>query len=245
MTRVLIVDDEALARVRLKDLLQEIADIEIVGEANNGSDALTKIEQLEPDIVLLDIRMPVMDGLEAARHLAAWDDAPAVIFTTAHDEHALAAFEANAIDYLLKPVRRERLEQALRKAQRPAAHNVALAHVSNGETRSHICAHQRGNVILIPVTDIYYFQADSKYTTVHHRHGEILIDEPLKQLETEFAAHFTRIHRNALVANREIAALEKDSNGHFQLRLRHLDVVLEVSRRLAPEVRRVLNEMGG
>lgn len=245
MIRVFIVDDEALARVRLKDLLQEIADVEIIGEASNGSDALTQIERLEPDVVLLDIRMPVMDGLETARHLADWPDAPAVIFTTAHDEHALAAFEANAIDYLLKPVRRERLEQALRKAQRPAAQTAVLEQAREGEARSHICAHQRGNLVLIPVTDIFYFQSDSKYTTVHHRSGTVLIDEPLKQLEQEFAAHFTRIHRNALVANHEISALEKDSNGHLQLRLRHSDVVLEVSRRLAPEVRRVLNEMRG
>ncbi|MCW8874621.1 MAG: response regulator transcription factor, partial [Gammaproteobacteria bacterium] len=162
--RCVIVDDEALARERLRSLVEEVAGLEVCGEAANGRDALLQCETLQPDLVFLDIRMPVMDGLEAARHLASAERPPAVIFTTAYGEHALEAFETHALDYLLKPVRRERLVQALERVRRiTQGSSVALAGLPESQVRSHICARVRGTLQVMPVAGIRYFQADSKY----------------------------------------------------------------------------------
>lgn len=235
--KVLLVDDEPLARERLRRLLAELPDCEISGEAADGRAALSAYEQQQPDVVLMDIRMPGMDGLEAARHLAGLPDPPAVIFTTAFGDHALEAFEACAVDYLLKPIRSERLAAALGNARRLTRAQAARLDTASGGVRSHICVRVRGNLHLVPVTDIRFFRADNKYVTVRTGDAEYLIEEPLKDLEDEFGARFLRIHRNALVAADFIAGLEKDSEGQCLVVLGGIDERLEVSRRHLPEVR--------
>lgn len=242
--KILIVDDEPLARSRLSALLEEIGGNEVVGEAGNGQQAIAMSVSLEPDVVLLDIRMPGMDGLEAARHMAVAETPPAVIFTTAYDEHALSAFETRAVDYLLKPVRQARLEEALNGACR---HTRALLNTLHREvgapennTRTHICAKVRDNLQLIAIPDIYYFLAEHKYTTVRHTQGETLIEEALKSLDAEFGELFTRIHRNALVATAWISGLQKTPDGRQAIAFRDIDDRLEVSRRHLPGVRKHL-----
>ena len=239
--KILIADDEAPARTRLRRLVEEIDGHDIVGEAANGREALLLSDKTQPDVLLLDIRMPGMDGLEAARHVATLENPPAVIFTTAYGDHALEAFAAHALDYLLKPIRKERLAQALthvRKLNR--AQSAALSNVETAQARSHICARVRGALQLVPVGEIVYFLADQKYVTVRYSEGSVLIEESLKALETEFAAAFTRIHRNALVAAAHIVGLERDDDGHVHVRLRGVTERLEVSRRHAAELRQRL-----
>jgi two-component system, LytTR family, response regulator AlgR len=240
--RVLIVDDEPPARDRLRRLSAEIAAIECVGEAANGVEALALAESTRADVVLLDIRMPGMDGIEVARHLATFEQPPAVIFTTAFDQYALAAFDAQAVGYLLKPVRRERLESALQKAARltrPQLARIAAA-AQLGQKRGHIAARLKDKVRLIPLEDIYCLIADQKYTTVHHKGGSDLIEDSLKALEEEFATEFVRVHRNSLVALRHLAAVERTADGHYQARVRDTELTLPVSRRLAADVLRRL-----
>ncbi len=242
--KILIVDDEPLARSRLCDLLDDIGGHEIVGEACNGHEALEKTAALQPELLLLDIRMPKMNGIEMALHLSRQHNPPAVIFTTAYGDHALKAFEANAIDYLLKPIRRARLEQALAKVHPPST--LALQHATpedDSPRRKHICAHYRGGLKLIPIEEIICFQADSKYVAVYHLEGEVLIDEPLKALEQEFNDRFTRIHRSALVANNYIESLNKNSDNQHRLTLRGMEQSLEVSRRQLPAVRKIINKL--
>jgi len=168
--RVLIVDDEPPARERLRSLLGELDDVVVAGEAANGREALEMCVELEPDVVLLDIRMPGMDGIEAARHMNALDDPPAVIFTTAHDEHALEAFEAQAIGYLLKPVRLEKLARAIRRAARVAGPQLMrIAEQSQlGRRRSQICARLGSELRPIPVGELFYFPAGQKYLPLPH-----------------------------------------------------------------------------
>ena len=212
--KALVVDDEALARERIIALLRECG-VETVGEAADGRAAVEAAARLRPDLVMLDIRMPVMDGLEAARHMAALEAPPALIFCTAYDEHALAAFEASAIDYLVKPVRLERLRTALERARRFAAGTLDKIEAGTGSprARSHLCARVRGNLVLVPVGDIVYLLAEDKYVVVHHVRGEVLIEEALKALETEFDDRFVRIHRNCLVARDRITGLVRGADG--------------------------------
>jgi two-component system response regulator AlgR len=233
MTKVLIADDEAPARSRMRRLLDELTDYEVVGEAANGSEALQMSLAMSPDIILLDIRMPDMDGIETARHLATLDDGPAVIFTTAYDSYAVDAFDAHAIGYLLKPVRRERLERALEFAARFGQPEIAaLVHdPQQPVARGNICARRGADLHLIPVEEILYFQADQKYITVRHVHGEDLIDEPLKELAHEFADRFIRIHRSALVALSWVERMEKTADGQYEVWLRNCAEPLPVSRR--------------
>ena len=235
--RILLVDDEALARERLHRLLAELPGCVVVGEAGDGRDALLQYDQLQPDVVLMDIRMPGMDGLEAARHLAGLPDPPAVIFTTAFGDHALEAFETCAVDYLLKPIRRERLSAALGNARRLTRAQAAQLDADTGGARNHLCIRVRGNLQLIPVSDVRFFRADNKYVTVRTGDAEYLIEEPLKDLETEFSGRFLRIHRNALVAADFIAGLEKNAEGQCVVLLRGIEERLEVSRRHQHEVR--------
>ena len=238
--RTLIVDDESPARQRLRALLGEQGDHEVVGEAASGREALELCARLDPDVVLLDIRMPGMNGIETARHLNALEEPPAVIFTTAHDEYALEAFETQAVGYLLKPVRREKLARALRHAARVAAPQlVRLAEQTQlGRRRGQICARLGDQLRLIQVEDVYCFVADQKYVTVRHRQGDDLIDESLRSLADEFAPDFVRIHRNALVALRYVAAVERNPDGQYCVRLKEHDDLLPVSRRHAAEVLR-------
>lgn len=244
--KILIVDDEPLARARMTRLLQDIVSAEIVGEAKSGKEALLRSSVLHPDVVLLDIRMPEMSGLETALHLSQMQHPPAVIFTTAFSEHALAAFEANAVDYLLKPIRRERLEEALNKAQKiNRAQLLELGKQDeSSQARSHISAYMSGNLQLVPSEKIYYFQAEQKYVSVRHNEGQLLIDDSLKSLEDEYGDRFLRVHRNSLVAVGFIESLEKDADGKYQICFRNIDDRVEVSRRMVAATRRRLKELG-
>ncbi len=241
--RVLIVDDEPPARRRLASLLADLKLGEVVGEAANGKQALELVTRDSPDVLLLDIRMPGMDGLEVAGHLAALDHPPAVIFTTAYDQHALQAFEARAVDYLLKPVRRDRLQEAVERAVRLTQAQLKALRHDNTRARTHISATMYGNLCLVPVEDIRYFQADQKYVSVVYPGGQVLIEEPLKALEVEFGDRFLRVHRNALVAVRHVVALERAADGRYQLRFEGTDQALEVSRRLLTAVKKRLKEL--
>jgi two-component system, LytTR family, response regulator AlgR len=240
--RVLIVDDEPPARERLGRMLSELPGVAVVGEAANGAEALDACARMVPDVVLLDIRMPGMDGIEAARHLNALDEPPALVFVTAHDEHALAAFEAQALGYLLKPVRQEKLARAIQRAARVAAPQLQrVAEQSQlGRRRQQVAARLGDQLRLIPVEDIYYFAAGQKYVTVRHRGGNDLIDEPLRALAAEFAPDFVRIHRNSLVAVRHVAAIERGAEGQYLVRMKDCEEPLAVSRRHATEALRHL-----
>ena len=248
--KALIVDDEPLARSRLARLLEGMDGIEIAGEASSGREAIEQSDSLNPDIVLLDIRMPEMDGLEAAMHLSQLAQPPAIIFTTAYNEHALAAFEANAVDYLLKPIRRERLADALARARRiNRAQLLGINQLQDseegGQGRSHISANIGGNLQLVPVEEVIYFQAEQKYVMVRHLGGQLLIDDPLKSLEAEFSDRFLRVHRNSLVAMPYVQGLERIPGGRYEIYFRNIDDRVEVSRRLATTVRKRLKGVGG
>ena len=234
--KVLIVDDEPPARERLRGLLTEIGDVDVIGEAANGAEALSCVHDLAPDVLLLDVRMPGMDGLEAARHLNVLEEPPAVIFTTAYDQYAVEAFEAHAVGYLLKPVRKEQLAAALTRAGRlTRAQLQTLA--AAGTRRSHLAARRRDGLRLIPLEEVQYFLADQKYTTVRHLGGEDLIEDSLRLLESEFGASFVRIHRNALVGVKYLERIERTAEGQYFVRLRGCEAPLPVSRRMAGELK--------
>ncbi|MGE0387625.1 MAG: LytR/AlgR family response regulator transcription factor [Gammaproteobacteria bacterium] len=239
--RVLIVDDEPLARERLVALLRECGAGAAVHEAGNGLEAIEAVAAHAPDVVLMDVRMPGMDGLEAARHLGSLPTPPAVVFTTAYGDHALAAFEANAVAYLLKPIRRDKLEQALVRA---AALSAAGAHVSGAAApsggRSHLSAVIGGNLRLVPAAEVRCFVAEQKYTTVIWPGGELPIEDSLRALEDEFGERLLRVHRNALVAVKFVQGLDRDAEGGWHVVLDGTDKRLAVSRRLLSEVRRRL-----
>lgn len=248
--KVLIADDEPLARERLARLITALPGYEpLLESATNGLETLQLVAEQQPDIVLLDIRMPGMDGLQAAAKLCDMPDAPAVIFCTAHGEYALDAFAVSAVGYLLKPVRSEDLADALANAQKLNRLQLCNLGRSNGlgdsaQARSHISARTRKGVELIPIDDVLYFIADHKYVTLRHADGEVLLDEPLKALEDEFGDHFVRIHRNALVARHRIERLQRSSVGHFQLHLKGLDEeTLTVSRRHVPGLRKLMDQL--
>ncbi len=242
--RVLICDDERPARERLVRLLREIDSVEIAGEAENGLDCLQKVNALEPDVVLLDMRMPVMDGLTAAEHLSRRNFPPAVIFCTAYEEHALAAFKVQAAGYLLKPVVKDQLADALHRATGiNQAQLKLLQEQPTPERRTHIAARTHRGMELIPIEDIRYFLADQKYITVRHSAGEILIDETLKDLENEFCGLFIRIHRNALISLSYLEGLELAAPGQYQVRIRGIEERLTISRRHLAEVRGTMQKL--
>ena len=242
--KILIVDDEALARDRLSQILDDSDEHDVVGEAENGEQALEIARTSAPDVVLLDIRMPGMNGIETAHHFNSFESPPAIIFTTAYDEYAIEAFDTRAVGYLLKPVRRERLDRALEQAARLT--NITLSEIAKrsgiSDLRKHVCAHTKGELKLIPVRDVICFRADQKYVRVQHRNGEDLIDDSLNHLEQEFADEFVRIHRNALVAVRQIDMLKKTADGQILVTLREgsqdEDSGLIISRRHVANVRR-------
>jgi two-component system response regulator AlgR len=237
--RVLIVDDEPPARERLRSMLVEFGGFDIVGDAGNGAQALELVDTLLPDIVLLDVRMPGIDGLEVARQLATLEEPPAVIFTTAFDEYALQAFDSQAVAYLLKPIRAEKLKAALAQAgrlTRPQLQQVASA-AREPAHRSHIGVRGRDGLRLIPLEEVMCFQADQKYTTVKHQKGEDLIEDSLKTLEEEFTASFVRVHRNALVNTRYLERIARDATGQHFVHLRGMSQPLEVSRRMAGDLK--------
>jgi two-component system response regulator AlgR len=210
MLKILIADDEAPARNRLKDLLADIGNMEICGEAKNGKEVIALAAELSPDVVLLDIRMPEMDGIEAAQHLQTLANPPAIIFTTAYDNYAITAFDMNAVDYLLKPIRLERLQSALQKAC--VLQPKQLTEISKlSPRRTHLNIHERGRIFLVALTDIIYLRAELKYVTVRTAEREYLIEESLTHLEQEFSDTFIRLHRNCLVASNYISGFEKRS----------------------------------
>jgi two-component system response regulator AlgR len=235
--RVAITDDEALARHRLRDLLADCAEtiaVEIVGEASNGRDLLELVALHPVDVVLLDIRMPEMDGIEVAQHLMKLPAPPAVIFTTAYDAYAIRAFELHAVDYLLKPIRAQRLAEALKRAKPTGAESEIFTKLAT-RARTHLSVHERGRVNLIPVTDILFLRAELKYVTVRVGDREHLIEESLTRLEQEFNDQFIRIHRNCLVARSAVAGFERavgdGGEAHWVVLLRGLEEKLPVSRR--------------
>jgi two-component system response regulator AlgR len=240
--KIVIADDEPLARERLRALLAGQADVEVVAEVGDGHDTLHACAEHDPDLVLLDIAMPGIDGMEVARHLQAFEPRPVVVFCTAYDAHALSAFDAEAVDYLVKPVRAERLALALQRARLLAAARGGSRQAGGGR-RTHLCARLRGSLRLIPVEDVRYLQAEEKYVVVHHARGEDLIEESLKSLEDEFGDRFVRIHRNCLVARHELVELRRGLDGHVHAILRHGDRPLEVSRRCVAQLRDTIRSL--
>lgn len=206
--RLLIVDDEPLARQRLRDLVGDMAGYAVVAEAANGLEAMHVLQASQVDIALVDIRMPGMDGIELAQHLRHLATPPHLIFTTAYDHYALQAFDLNAIDYLLKPIRAERLSAALAKA-RPLELSQAQALQPLQQTHQHLSIHERDKVLLVPVSEVLYFRAELKYVTVRTAEKHYLLDTSLNQLEQTYPEDFVRVHRNALVARHAIAGYQK------------------------------------
>ncbi|GAB4118131.1 MAG: LytTR family DNA-binding domain-containing protein [Sideroxydans sp.] len=234
---VFVVDDEPLARRRLKELLEDCATqvkLQLVGEAGNGQEALDKLSETPAEVVLMDIRMPQMDGLELAQHLNKLEHPPVVIFTTAYDAYAIQAFERRAIDYLLKPIRLGRLFEALTRARDAVPLRTEVLRELIPEARTHLSVHERGRVILVPIEEVLYLRAEMKYVTVRTAQREYLIEEALTALEKEYAARFVRIHRSCLVAKTAVAGFEKggdaDESG-WMLKLHGLDEKLPISRR--------------
>lgn len=236
---IFIVDDEPPARNRLKDLLTDCAaqlPLQLVGEASNGHDALDKLSEAQVDVVLVDIRMPKMDGIELAQHLNTLPKPPAIIFTTAYDAYAIQAFDLHAVDYLLKPIRLTRLTEALTRARSAMPlRNEKLQELSP-EPRKHIAIHERGKIHLVPIEQVLYLRAELKYITVRTVEREYLIEESLGALEKEFATRFIRIHRNCLVAKTAVTGFEKivdEKNGdsHWVVNLKQLNETLPISRR--------------
>jgi two-component system response regulator AlgR len=235
--KILVVDDEVLARKRLSELVVELgAPYEVVGEAANGEEALQQFQTLGADLVLMDIRMPGMDGLQAAKRLSESERPPAVIFTTAYEEHALDAFDSAAQDYLLKPVRRERLLAALERSQRLTRTQISA---STETPVPQLRASYRGGVKMLSLDDVIYLRAEAKYVVARYGEGELLLEESLKSLQEKYADWLLRIHRNALIARSCLIGLEKDQ-GTPRVVLRGCDETLEISRRHLPEIRRLL-----
>ncbi|MCK5697413.1 MAG: response regulator transcription factor [Gammaproteobacteria bacterium] len=254
--KILIVDDEPLAVERLKFLVKDINPNYQLIEAHNGIEAVEQAIKIEPDIILMDIRMPGMDGLEAAHHLLKFDKQAAIIFTTAYDEYALQAFDAHAVDYLLKPIRKERLEKALESCsqlnklqlEQVSLQNIALKNsdIQNKQVtyRTHISVQLPNNLFLIAIENIHSFLADNKYITVkYNKNGvlaETIIEDTLKSLEQEFQHSFIRIHRNALIQKNKIEALHKMDDGRVLLILKDFSDSYEVSRRHLAHVRKLM-----
>lgn len=236
MIRALIVDDEAPARSRMRELLGDCAEefpVSVAGEAASGRAAIDMMGAEPVDVVLLDVRMPEMDGIEVARHLQQLERAPAVIFATAYDEFAIRAFEVHAIDYLLKPIRLARLKEALARARSAPPRAEALRAVARS-ARTHLSAQERGKIHLIPLADVVYLKAELKYVTVRTAGREYLIEESLTKLEEEFGARFVRVHRNCLVARAAVRGFERatqDGEAHWEVLLNGTDERIAVSRR--------------
>ena len=236
---VFVVDDEPPARNRLKELLADCSaqlSLEMIGEAGNGREALDKLSDINADVVLVDIRMPEMDGIELAQHLNKLPDPPVIIFTTAYDAYAVKAFELNAVDYLLKPIRLGRLFEALTRARSSVPVRTEVLQELTPDPRKNLSIHERGKIYLIPIEQVIYLRAELKYVTVRTLEREYLIEESLSALEREFTTRFVRIHRNCLVAKEEIGGFERvadDEGGelHWAVKLKGLEEMLPISRR--------------
>jgi two-component system response regulator AlgR len=235
--RIFIVDDEPPARNRLRDLLSDCRNqlaLDVVGEAGNGQEALDKLAEISADVVLLDIRMPQMDGIELAQHLQKLPKPPVIIFTTAYDAYAIKAFELHAIDYLLKPIRLGRLFDALNRAREAVPVQIEVLRDLLPEPRNNLSIHERGKIHLIPIEQVLYLRAELKYVTVRTAEREYLIEESLNVLEKEFNARFVRIHRNCLAAKDAIEGFEKggeEGESGWMVKLKGLEELLAISRR--------------
>lgn len=248
--QILIVDDEALARSRLMRLIDDIQGCEVCGEAENGDEALAKVQSLDPDLILLDVRMPGKDGITVAKELETIEDPPAILFCTAYDDYALQAFNTIAQAYIVKPVQLEHLQSAIEKTKKltkvqskELAQEAESNKKSNKTGRRFISAKTRKGVELIAIGDIYCFVADHKYVTIMHKGGETLIDDTLKELEDEYQKSFLRIHRNALVAINKIEGLHREESGQFTVNLAGTDYRPSVSRRHLANVRTTLDSL--
>jgi two-component system response regulator AlgR len=241
--RALIVDDEPLARSRLRTLLGDCRspEVTVAGEAANAAQAGELLRQHDVDVVLLDIHMPGADGLTLARTLRALPRPPAVVFVTAHAEHAVQAFELDAVDYLTKPVRLERLQQALQKAERQAQVDKGLG---ADLVQDCLVIQERGRTERVPLSEVLYLKAELKYITVRTVAKSYILDGSLSELEEKHSTQFLRIHRNALVARRAVRALEKHYDAEegegWAVRLNGIDEVLSVSRRQLSAVREAI-----
>jgi len=233
--KVLVVDDEALARDRLRQLLARVAPAVDCVEASSGQAALAEVARSEPDLVLLDIRMPEMDGIDVAAQLDELANPPAVIFCTAYDEYALDALRHQAVAYLLKPVRESDLQRALDSAGR--VNRVQLnplrsrGEATDGRGRRTICAQTHRGLETMAVADIGCFVAEDKYVTAYGAQGSLVIPDTLKDLEDEFGDEFLRVHRKALVAVAHVSAMEHDGGGRWYLTLSGVAQRPRVSRR--------------
>ena len=237
MLNILIIDDEKPARDRLRRLVRDIPRFEVTGEAAGASEAMECIRELSPDILLLDISMPGMDGMALARMLVDSGVSPAIVFCTAYQDQALNAFEVEAVDYVVKPVRAERLVKALVKAQR------FLGGGNDQDEEHYLRSTVGGKVVLTPIQRVISLVAEDKYTTVIHEKGTTVIDESLTELEQRYPELFFRVHRNALVSRRHIRGLERTSEGQTQVMLSGTDRKPEVSRRNVASLRKLLSEL--
>lgn len=264
MLHILIADDEKLARQRLSRLIEQLSDCELIGEAMNGRETLELVDRLDPDLVLLDVRMPGKDGLEVARELSTLHEPPAIVFCTAYDEYALEAFDTLAMGYIVKPVQLSQLQGIIEKAARTnklqkqstlAALEAGLSKTKSGEqetlnkqsekllSRQNVSAKTHHGIELIPIENIFCFIADQKYVTVMHKGGETLIDDTLKELQDELAQRFVRVHRNALVAIDEIDGLIRAQGSQYQLRLKSSEYMPAVSRRHLQGLKQLLTHL--
>ena len=231
--KVLVADDEPLARARMGAMLAECGDVQVVASVGDGEAALRECIALKPDVLLADIAMPGMDGLVLARRLQALPHPPQLVFCTAYDAHALSAYELRAADYLLKPVRIERLREALARAQ-------ALRTREHANPRETLVARVRGAPLRIPLEDVVYLTADEKYVAVHRVGETLLIEDSLKSIEATFPDRFVRIHRNCLVPAARLLGLQRDARGEMHALIAGTDDAPEVSRRNLATVRKLL-----
>lgn len=248
--KILIVDDEELARLRLRRLVEDLAKqqmpVEIAGDAADAAQAQAWLNREKCDVVLLDIQMPGLAGTDLAARLRARADAPVVVFVTAHPEHAVQAFELEAVDYVTKPVRLERLREALQRAAQRLAARAPTSGAANAGESAVIVVQERGRVHRVPVSEVLYLKAELKYVTLRTAEHSYVLDDSLSDLEQRLGDSFLRVHRNALVAKRAIRALQRhvlegEEGEGWAVRVAPLDEWLAVSRRQLPAVREALS----
>lgn len=244
--RIVVCDDEPLARERLVRIVQDSGH-HVIAQAKTGAEAIMAVKEQQPDVILLDIRMPEMDGVRCAQILNELQHPPAIIFVTAYDHYAIAAFKSHAIGYLLKPANRDELIEALRNAKSLNAAQLnemrKLEDPTARPIREHIAARTHRGVELIKLQDIYYFTADQKYVKVRHKDGIVLIDDTLKELEQEFGERLFRVHRNAIINLSFLDYLETIDTGQYQVRFKGIEENLAVSRRHLPALREKIQSM--
>ena len=244
--RIVVCDDESLARERLVRIVQDSGH-HVIAQAKTGAEAIMAVKEQQPDVILLDIRMPEMDGVRCAQILNELQHPPAIIFVTAYDHYAIAAFKSHAIGYLLKPANRDELLEALRNAKSLNAAQLnemrKLEDPTARPIREHIAARTHRGVELIKLQDIYYFTADQKYVKVRHKDGIVLIDDTLKELEQEFGERLFRVHRNAIINLSFLDYLETIDTGQYQVRFKGIEENLAVSRRHLPALREKIQSM--